>query len=146
VVTVQQMISEKDALKELQAQIDPLIDQIRELPTDAGLDAVKAYGIEVDKLTETHRITSKLSRAKRALRGNTPDKEQAVANIMVAAEVLQSEIEWRQRATQLDSDLADYDRAIASTIGMRMQQRLTREQAKSIASCLAVHRDVSLHF
>ena len=146
VVTVQQMISETDALKALQAPIDALIEQVRQLPTDEGLEAVKAYAIEVDKLTETHRITAKLSRAKRSLRGNTPDKEQAVANIMVAAEVLQSEIEWRQRATQLGSDLADYDQAIASTIGMRMQQRLTRDQAKSIASCLAVHRDVSLHF
>jgi tripartite ATP-independent transporter DctM subunit len=146
VVTVQQMISQTDALKEIQTQIDPLIEQVRELPADAGLAAVKAYQIEVDKLTETHRVTENLSRAKRALRGNTPDQEQAVANIMVAAEVLQSEIEWRQRATELGNDLGDYDQSIASTIGMRMQQRLTRDQAESIASCLAVHRDVSLHF
>ena len=146
VVTVQQMISETEALAALEDQLESLITQVRQLPADEALDALKAYAIEIDKLTETHRITSKLSRAKRVLRGNTPDREQAVANIMASAEVLISEIAWRQRATELASDLAEYDQAIASTVGMRMQQRLTADQAESIASCLAVHRDVSLHF
>ncbi len=146
VVTVQKMVSQADALSALQVQVDPLIEQIRQLPADEGLNALKAYEIEIDKLTETHRITSKLSRAKRVLRGGTPDKEQAVANIMAAAAILESEIQWRQRAVQLANELPTYDQAIASTLGMRMQERLTTDQAESIASCLAVHRDVSLHF
>jgi hypothetical protein len=29
---------------------------------------------------------------------------------------------------------------------MRMQERLTSDQAESIASCLAVHKDLSLYF
>jgi len=146
VVTVQEMISQADALSALQVQVDPLIEQIRQLPAEEGLIALKAYQNEIDKLTETHPITSDLSRAKRALRGNSPDREQAIANIMAATEILESEIKWRERATQLANELQAYDQAIASTLGMRMQQRLTNEQAESIASCLAVHRDVSLHF
>jgi len=146
VVTVQEMISQTDALSALQVEVDPLIEHVRQLPAEEGLDVLKAYQIKIDKLTETHSITSKLSRAKRALRGNNPDKEQAIANIMSAAEILRSEIEWRQRASQLASELQAYDQAIASTVGMRMQQRLTIDQAESIASCLAVHKDVSLHF
>ena len=65
---------------------------------------------------------------------------------MAAAAILESEIQWRQRAVQLANELRAYDQAIASTLGMRMQQRLTTDQAESIASCLAVHKDVSLHF
>jgi hypothetical protein len=140
------MISQSDALTALQQKIDPLIEQVRQLPADDGLDVLKAYENDLDRLTETHRISSKLSRAKRALRGNTPDKEEAVANIMAAAEILQFEIEWRQRAGQFATELQTYDQTIANTLGMRMQQRLTRDQAESIASCLAVHKDVSLHF
>ena len=146
VVTIQELISQTDALAALQVQVDPLIEQIRQLPADEGLNALKAFVIEIDMLTETHRITSKLSRAKRALRGNSPDREQAVANIMAAAEILKSEIKWRQGATQLANELQAYDQAIANTVGMRMQERLSNDQAESIASCLAVHRDVSLHF
>ena len=32
------------------------------------------------------------------------------------------------------------------TIGMRMQERLSGDQAESIADCLAVHKDLTLHF
>jgi chromosome segregation ATPase len=67
--TVQKMIAQTDALSALQQRVDPLIEQIRQLPADAGEDVLKAYENDLDKLTETHRITSILSRAKRALRG-----------------------------------------------------------------------------
>ncbi len=146
IVMMQRMISETDALRALEAGIDPLIAVVREQSADAALDAVKAYEIEIDKLTETHRITSKLSRAKRELRGDTPEKESAIAQIIQAGEELQAEIDWRQRAAGLASDLREYDQLIASTMGMRMQQRLTSDQAESVASCLAIHKDLSLHF
>jgi hypothetical protein len=124
-----------------------LLELIRQQSPEAGLEAVKALEIEIDKLTETHRVNSKLSRAKRALRGTTPDKDKAIDQVMLAAKIMQAEIEWHQRAVnELTSDLEEYDQAIASTIGMRMQERFTADQAESIASCLAVHKDLSLHF
>jgi TRAP-type mannitol/chloroaromatic compound transport system permease large subunit len=147
IVTMRQILSETDALVALQDRFDPLLDLVQQQAPADGLEAVKALSNDIDLLTETHRINAKLSRAKRALRGNTPDKEKAVAEIMLAAEILQTEIEWHQRASdELANDLAQYEQAIASTIGMRMQERLTSEQAESIASCLAVHKDLSLHF
>ena len=72
--------------------------------------------------------------------------EQAAANIRLSAEILEAEIAWRQRAGELASELGEYDRAIADTIGTRLQQRLSSEQAESIATCLSVHRDLSLYF
>ncbi|MDH3634687.1 MAG: TRAP transporter large permease subunit [Gammaproteobacteria bacterium] len=147
IVTMRKMIGETDKLAVLQQEFDPLLSLIREQAPEDGLEAIKILELEVDKLTETHRIKSKLSRAKRALRGTTPDKDKAIGQVMLAAEILQSEVEWHQRAAdELADDLDEYDQAIASTIGMRMQERLTSEQAESIASCLAVHKDLSLHF
>jgi tripartite ATP-independent transporter DctM subunit len=147
IVTMRQMLAETDALSELQKRFDELLELVRQQPPAEALEAVKALSNEIDLLTETHRINSKLNRAKRALRGNTPDKEKAIAEIMLAAEIMQSEIAWHQRASaELANDLEQYDRAIASTIGMRMQERLTSDQAESIASCLAVHKDLSLYF
>jgi predicted nucleic acid-binding Zn-ribbon protein len=147
IVTMRQIISETDALTALQDRFDPLLELVQQQPPADGLEAVKALGSEIDLLTETHRINSKLNRAKRALRGNTPDKEKAIAEIMLAAEIMQTEIEWHQRASaELVRDLEQYNQAIASTIGMRMQERLTSDQAESIASCLAVHKDLSLYF
>jgi len=146
IVTLQSMIADTKALEALQGKVEPLVELVRQNAADAGLDAIKAYQEQLDRLSETHRITAKLSRAKRNLRGDTPDKEQAVANILESAEILRVEIEWRQRAAGLADDLGEYDQAIATTLGMRMQQRLTPDQAESVATCLAVHKDVSLHF
>jgi hypothetical protein len=143
---LQKMISEAEALTTLQSGINPLIALVREQSSREGLDAIKAYEIEIDKLTETHRITSKLSRAKRALRGDSADREKAIAQLIQAGEVLLSETAWRQRAGGLATDLQEYEQAIATTLGMRMQQRLGTDQAESIASCLAIHKDLSLHF
>jgi len=147
IVTMRRILSETAALTELQKRFDPLLTLVQQQSPADGLEAVKALGNELDLLTETHRINAKLGRAKRALRGNTPDKEKAIVEIMLAAEIMQTEIDWHQRASdELANDLAQYDQAIASTIGMRMQERLTSEQAESIASCLAVHKDLTLHF
>ena len=145
--TMRRMISETDALAALQPRYEPLIALIREQPPEEGLEAIKALEFDVDSLTETHRIKSKLSRAKRALRGTNPDKEKAVAEIIQSSEILQQEVEWHRRAeSELLSDLDEYNEAIKMTIGMRLQERLTGEQAESIANCKAVHKDLTLYF
>ena len=39
-----------------------------------------------------------------------------------------------------------YEEAIRNTIGLRKQDRLPKNVAVDVASCLANHRDISLHF
>ena len=43
-------------------------------------------------------------------------------------------------------ELEKYNLVIKDNIGLRLQSRLTKEQAKMVASCNAVHRDISLNF
>ncbi|TDJ61979.1 MAG: hypothetical protein E2O37_11670 [Proteobacteria bacterium] len=58
-----------------------------------------------------------------------------------------AEIAWRQQAsTQLLAGLDEYDDAIKNSIGLRIQARLTVDQAEEIAGCQAIHRDISLNF
>ncbi len=58
-----------------------------------------------------------------------------------------AEVAWRQQAsTQLLAGLDEYDDAIKNSIGLRMQARLTVDQAEQIAGCQAIHRDISLNF
>ncbi|MCH6582662.1 MAG: hypothetical protein ACE10A_11685 [Acidiferrobacterales bacterium] len=58
-----------------------------------------------------------------------------------------AEVAWRQQAsTQLSAGLDEYDDAIKNSIGLRMQARLTVDQAEKIASCQAIRRGISLNF
>ena len=43
-------------------------------------------------------------------------------------------------------ELMKYNLEIKNNIGLRRQSKLTKEQAKFVARCNSVHRDVSLNF
>jgi hypothetical protein len=64
-----------------------------------------------------------------------------------AVAAFEGEVAWRDRAdTELKAGLAAYDAAIRSTIGLRGQRKLPKEQALYVAACGAGHRDISLSF
>ncbi|MCZ6798247.1 MAG: TRAP transporter large permease subunit [Gammaproteobacteria bacterium] len=145
--TVLAMLSEHEALRSLQPRLPPLRDVIQTETADAAMAGIKALAEEFDLLTNADPVRSKLSKARRALRGDSPDTEKAIAQLEIAIQRLESEIAWRSRAAnELMPELESYDAAIQHTIGMRLQARLTDDQAESIASCLAVHKDISLYF
>ena len=57
------------------------------------------------------------------------------------------EIKWRKDASKnLMPELEKYNLVIKNNIGLRLQSRLTKEQAKFVASCNSIHRDISLNF
>ena len=57
------------------------------------------------------------------------------------------EKKWRKKATtDLLPHLIKFDDSIKDTIGLRLQERLTDEQAKFVSRCRSIHRDISLNF
>ena len=57
------------------------------------------------------------------------------------------EKEWRKKAEkELLPQLNKFDNSIRDTIGLRLLERLTKEQAKYVAACRSVHTDISLNF
>jgi len=147
VIIMRRMITELDQLEGLEDRFPSLFDAIQSQSPDDAMEAIKMVGAELDNLTEMHRVKSKLSKSRKALRGDNPDREKALSLATQALEQMKVEIKWHRRADgELAAELEAYDQTIARTIGMRMQERLTTEQAESIASCLAVHKDLTLHF
>jgi len=147
VITMRRMIAELDQLEALEDRFPSLFDAIQNQSSDDAMKTIKMVGAELDNLTEMHRVKSKLSKSRKALRGDNPDRDKALSLATQALEQMKVEIKWHRRAdSELAVELEVYDQAIARTIGMRMQERLTLEQAESIASCLAVHKDLTLHF
>ena len=88
--------------------------------------------------------------ARRTLRttGNKkPDPVKAREFLAQAQERFATETAWRANAAgELAQGLERYDAVIRDSIGLRLQQRLSTEQAKTVASCQAHHYDVSLNF
>ena len=141
------MIKETSALRSLQPKLPPMEEVIKNETPEVAMATLKELAAEFDLLKNASPIKSKLSKARRALRGNNPDSEKALEQLNLAIEKLDDEIAWRSRASEeLRPELETYNIAIQNTIGMRLQERLTADQAESVASCLAVHKDLSLYF
>ena len=57
------------------------------------------------------------------------------------------EKQWRTKAEKnLLPKLIKFDDVIKNNMGLRKQDKLTKEQALYVASCRAVHKDISLNF
>ena len=64
-----------------------------------------------------------------------------------ASGIYMIENEWRAKAEkELLPQLIKFDDSIKNTIGLRLQERLTKVQAKYVAACRATHTDISLNF
>jgi tripartite ATP-independent transporter DctM subunit len=114
---------------------------------DAAVASVKAAESALSKLADTSKIRSSLTQARRALTSRKPNPKKAILEAGKAVKTYQAELVWRTRAArELATPLVTYDKAIALTIGLRQQDRLPTSQVSDMASCLAIHRDISLNF
>ena len=131
----------------LEPQLAELQEAIASTPPEETMALISKTEQALGAVSGTSPIKTKLSRARRALRGNNPDPEKALVELGEGVRIFNSEIEWRRlAAAELAPALASYDEAVKNSIGLRLQRRLTPEQIKAVASCQSVHRDRSLQF
>ncbi len=61
--------------------------------------------------------------------------------------LFEKEVKWRKYAEKnLMPELEKYNSVIKNNIGLRLQSRLTKDQAIFVAKCNSIHRDISLNF
>ncbi len=111
------------------------------------IDPLEALADQFSEIAGAGDIRSAVSKARSAMRKKSPDTDAAMEAMDTAMEEYASEMQWREQAeSALYADLSRYEAVLKDTIGIRQQDRLTREQALSVASCSSHHRDLSLNF
>ncbi len=92
-------------------------------------------------------VKKALDKARKALRAKTPDREKALEEFDKAVAAFEEQLVWRAQAEALKpGGVEAYMDGIRGTLGVRLQERFTREQALAMASCASYHRDISLNF
>ncbi len=144
----QKVLSSTEKLIPMKQQMIDLEPVILSAPPEEAMNTIKIVEQEIAGLAGAHRIKSKISKARRAFRKkDNPQREKALDNLNKALELYEVEIIWRNRAIkELAQGLNEYEKSIQKTIGLRMQERLPTDKAKEVASCLSVHKDISLNF
>jgi len=143
---LRKIIDQTDELAALEDELKS-VEQLINLPQEEAIEAIQAVESQFSGVAGASPIKSNISKARRALRGKKYDPEQAHKELAKALDIFAKEMAWRTKARDLlSTGLKEYDEAIKETIGLRSQERLTDDQAGDIASCLSIHRDISLNF
>jgi hypothetical protein len=147
ILELQKVIDGADELVGLEQQLTALETVIVNEPAKVAMDRIKQSERALGKVAGTSPIKSKLSKARRAIRGKKPKPEKAIWFLREGLKLYAAEVDWRRRAAvEIAPALAAYDNAIKDSIGLRLQRRLTPDQVKEVASCQSIHRDNSLQF
>lgn len=106
-------------------------------------DVVQRFGA----IEGSNDVRTLLNRSARALRERSRNPEKAIDAYEKAVVAYTEQAAWRSAAaTALQSDLNAYETATRGSLGVRQQQRLSRDQALFLAFCAADHRDISVNF
>jgi len=140
-------LSDKDTLAELR----PMLEALPALITDDGphedaRDRIKAAASAVREVAGTGDIASQLDKAAKDLRKRKPKPKKARKSLASALKAFDKDLKGREAGAALLPELMGFEEGIRNSIGLRQQDRLTKEQAAEISGCLARHRDISLNF
>ena len=147
IAELQKVISGADELASLEQQLTALETIIINEPVKVAMDRIKESVRSLGKVAGTNSIKSRLSKARRAVKGKKPEPEKAVLLLKEGLKLYAVEVDWRRRAAaEIAPALLAYDNAIKDSIGLRLQRRLSSDQVKAVARCQSIHRDYSLQF
>ncbi len=146
-VEIIRIIDASEAVAASRARIEALRTVVDDPDSKAAAEEFKTVSGTLSGVAGAGEISSLLSKARRALRGRTPDPEKASEHLEEAIVLVDRETEWRDRAaTDIRPTLVALEATIRDTIGLRQQDRLPREIALFVAGCNSDHRDISLNF
>ena len=147
IVELQTILAGTSDLKAMGGEFQVLRDMINNGDAETTIDELAASSKRFGDIEGASDIKSHISDARKALRAKNPSVEKAIEALDDAEEEFQSEISWREQATEaIGPQIADYENMISSNIGIRQQSKLTKKQALGVAACDAGHRDISLNF
>ncbi|MDA0703412.1 MAG: TRAP transporter large permease subunit [Proteobacteria bacterium] len=140
-------IRQAEDLTTLSDRIGALDGIARSESAEAAAASILEVYNALARIAGTGDIRTALSDARRILRKQDGDVAAARVELAKATDLFADEVAWREAATRnLAGPLSDYDLLIRNSIGVRQLDRLPSDLAGSMASCLATHKDISLHF
>ena len=143
------MLATLDAGEEFAALETPLRDMRETIATSPEAESeVPVYDLSrrFGDVEGADEVKAQLRNARRALKDKEPDRAKALEFYDKAVAAYEAQATWRAEAAPLRPAVANYLDSIRGTLGIREQQRFTRQQALYMASCTASHRDISLNF
>ena len=140
-------IKDHEKLQKLSSEIKDLKYEINNKNYKNSLSLIDSLFEKLGEISGTGEFANRLDDLY-SLLDSEEKEENKILDVSSEAFILfDKEVSWRKDAAQnLMPELEKYNSVIKNNIGLRLQSRLTKEQAKFVASCNSIHRDISLNF
>ena len=140
-------IKDNDKLNELSPEIKDLKYEINNKNYENSISLIDGLFEKLSEISGTEEFANRLDDLY-SLVDSEEIEENKISDASSEVFILfDKEVNWRKDAAQnLMPELEKYNEVIKNNIGLRLQSRLTKEQAKFVASCNSIHRDISLNF
>ncbi len=140
-------INDNEKLKELSPEIKELKYNIDNKNYDNTLSIIDSLFEKLGEISGTEEFANKLDDLISVIDNDEVDEQKLIEVSSETFDLFNLEVSWRDDAKKnLMPELIKYNDVIKHNIGLRLQNRLTKEQAKFVARCNSVHRDISLNF
>ncbi len=140
-------INDNEKLKELSPEIKELKYNIDNKNYENTLSIIDSLFEKLGEISGTEEFANKLDDLISVIDNDEVDEQKLIEVSSETFDLFNLEVSWRDDANKnLMPELIKYNDVIKHNIGLRLQNRLTKEQAKFVARCNSVHRDISLNF
>ncbi len=144
---LQQIVAASDSFIAMETDLKALRQVLETQDFPIAEDAAKEMERTFREIAGADNVKKALGDAKKALGKRNLDREAALADFDKAVKLYEEQLIWRSSVNQqIGAEVATYETALQTTIGSRVQSKLSKEQALYLASCTAVHKDLSLNF
>ena len=140
-------INDHENLKNLSSEIKELKFSLDNKDYDNSISIIDNLFEKLGEISGSDEFANKLDDLITVIDNDEIDEEKLLLTSSETFDLFDQEVSWRQEANKkLLPELIKYNEVIKHNIGLRLQSRLTKEQAKFVARCNSVHRDISLNF
>ena len=138
---------DNEKLKELSPEIKELKYTIDNKNFEKSISIIDNLFEKLGEISGTEEFANKLDDLISIIDNDEVDEQKLLETSSETFDLFNAEVTWRADANKnLLPELIKYNDVIKHNIGLRLQSRLTKEQAKFVARCNSVHRDISLNF
>ncbi len=140
-------IKDHKKLNELSSEVKSLKNNIENKDYENSISIIDNLFEKLGEISGSEEFANRLDDLYSLIDSEEKEISKIKDTISEVTTLFNKEVNWRKEASEnLMPELEKYNLAIKDNIGLRLQSRLTKEQAKLVASCNAVHRDISLNF
>ena len=140
-------IIDHEKLNKLSQDISDLNNNISNEDYEKSLSMIDNIFEKLGEISGTEEFANRLDDLYSSIDSEEIDANKIGEASSEAFALFDQELKWRKdAAVNLMPAIEKYNLVIKHNIGLRLQSRLTKEQAKLVAKCNSVHRDISLNF